>query len=200
MNVVGKVALVEVVGGRIERWRVTAPILVKRFPFGWQSLDLATDACHFYYAGISDRDAVLLSRGIPVVTYQGRCRAKTVDAGPAAEVAAVRYRMRRPFVPYVIVSGSFSKGEWYGAGGGETFFKHGNEWLRIGDGETFFKRTGDDWLRIGGGGGAMSTDELRRIGVPNTAIRAFCMYGSMRHDRHVSCSSSRVARSSRRRR
>ncbi len=178
-NVVGNLATVYVSGGRLDGTRVETAILVGRFSFGWQSLEVLDNGCLLPERGLSARTVALLMRGIPSIL--GACAyddGPTADEGSAADVAAIRYRMRGPLVPYVIVSGPFAVGGWYGAGGGETFFK----------------RSGSGWRRIGGSGGATSSEELRRMGVPNTAICAFRTYDAKCPNKHISYNSSPTAR------
>lgn len=161
-NVAGRYAVVTVRGGSIEGQPVDQPILLERFWFGWQPLDMVgPQICLLSDRGIPASSVEVLVRGLPPSVGDLACRLPPViDAGSPADVAYLRARMRGPFVPYVIVSGDYGMGEWYGSGGGETFFK----------------RTGSGWTRIAYGGGALGTRDLQRMGMPMSVICAFHTY------------------------
>jgi hypothetical protein len=160
-NIAGDLATVYVADGTVEGARVDVPVLVERFPFGWQPIDILEDPCDILQRRVPSARVAALMRGMPSGTRACRPDAtSTLDVGPRRDVEAIRYRMRGPFVRTVVVSGAFARGEWYGAGGGEEFFK----------------RSGSRWIRIGGGGGALGARDLRRLGVPLSAICAFHTY------------------------
>lgn len=100
----------------------------------------------------------LLMNGMPRPTDDRPCRGYFKDAGPQSDVESVRRAMRGPLVPYVVVSGDWAMGEWYGAGGGESLYR---------------KRDGR-WVLVVSGGGAMGVDYMRRYGVPQSA---WCKFG-----------------------
>ena len=72
----------------------------------------------------------------------------------------VRRSMPGPLVPYVVVSGRWALGEWYGTGGGQSLYRlHANGW-RV----------------VASGGGAMGVSEMRAYGVPRSAWCKFGIY------------------------
>src|SRR6185503_5406662 len=125
-NVVGRYAIETVRGGEIEGQSMDQPVLVEKFWFGWQTLDVVgPQACVLAQRGIPAATVEGLWRGLPPSVGDLACRLppEAVDAGPLTDVADVRVHMRGPFVPFVTVSGDYALGTWYGAGGGETLFK-----------------------------------------------------------------------------
>ena len=158
VNVVGAYATVLTTGGRIEGELVTEATLVARFSFGWQAVDVLSLQCRLdsHRLGQSTNDALM--RGMPRPKDDRPCRGYLRDAGPNNEVAAVRQLMPGPLVPYVVVSGDWAMGEWYGAGGGEALFH---------------KRDGH-WHLVENGGGAMGVDYMRKYGVPQSD---WCKFG-----------------------
>jgi hypothetical protein len=162
-NIVGRDAAVLIRGGVMESYVVTEPILVEHFSFGWQALDLLNFRCRLDKHAVSDRDKVLLMRGMPMPDDDRPCTGVGKDAGPQADVEAVRQQMRHPFVPHVIVSGTYALGDWYGRGGGEALFR------KCGRGH---------WRLVLSGGGSMGTAEMRKYGVPQSAWCAFGIYNA----------------------
>ena len=160
INAVGTFATVLTAGGRIEGQPATEAILVERFSFGWQALVLLNSQCELaaLRLGRSAEDALML--GMPKPEDDRPCKGPEFlrDAGPRDDVEAVRQLMRGPFIPYVIVSGDWAMGEWYGAGGGESLFQ---------------KRYGH-WHLLESGGGAMGVDYMRKYGVPQSD---WCKFG-----------------------
>lgn len=162
-NVVGQYATVMTRGGVMEGSAVTAPFLIEHFSFGWQPVDLLNYSCVLGWRGVSRRELLRLMQGMPLPEKVHRkCVGVTNDAGPAAQVEALRKMMRGPLVPYVVISGNFAMGGWYGAGGGETLFE----------------RFGGQWRQISEGGGAMGVEDVRRYGVPQSAWCAFGIYNA----------------------
>jgi hypothetical protein len=160
INVVGKYATVLIRGGSLEGSPVNSAILVQRFSFGWQALDLINFRCRLEAHAISTHDTEMLMRGMPEPQDDRPCAGVGGDAGTQAQVEAVRMQTRGPLVPSVVVSGSYALGEWYGAGGGESVYR----------------RHGKTWRLIAGGGGAMGISEMREYGVPQAAWCAFGIY------------------------
>lgn len=158
-NVVGRYAAVLVRGGLMESSPVTSPILVERFSFGWQALDVLNFQCRLDAHVTGAKDAANLMRGFPKLRDDRPCRGVQRDVGPQADVDAVRKQMGGPLTPWVVVSGAFALGQWYGGGGGETLFK----------------RTSGNWKRVTSGGGAMGVIELKKYGVPPSA---WCPFGA----------------------
>ena len=161
-NVAGRYASVLTSGGRMEGWNVTAPILVERFSFGWQPVDVLNDRCSLEGRNLGPRVNALLLSGMPRPQGDRRCRGALTDSGPQADVETVRSMMRGPIVPAVVVSGDWALGHWYGAGGGEALYR---------------KREGR-WALITRGGGAMGVDEMRRFGVPREDWCRFGIYNA----------------------
>ncbi|HEY1866832.1 MAG TPA: hypothetical protein VGG70_00955 [Candidatus Cybelea sp.] len=158
VNVVGAYATVLTTGGRIEGELVTEAILVERFSFGWQALDALNLQCRLDSHRLSQSLNGALMRGMPRPQDDRPCRGLLRDAGPHDDVETVRRLMRGPLVPYVVVSGNWAMGEWYGAGGGEALYqKHEGRWHLVED-----------------GGGAMGVDYMRKFGVPQSD---WCRFG-----------------------
>jgi hypothetical protein len=152
INVVGPYATVLTRGGRIEGALVTDPILVQRFSFGWQALDILNFQCSLDAHRLGQRADDALMLGMPKPQNDRPCRGQLRDAGPGEEIEAIRQMMRGPLVPYVIVAGDWALGSWYGAGGGESLYQ---------------KRAGR-WHLVESGGGAMGVNYMRRYGVPQS--------------------------------
>jgi hypothetical protein len=161
VNRSGPYATVLLRGGRMEGDLVDAPILVQQFPFGWQPLDLVNLRCRIDSHALDPQVEVELMRGMPKPKDDRPCSALK-DAGPPAQVAAVRQLMQGPLVPFVVVSGNWAIGEWYGGGGGSSLYK---------------QRDGK-WEFVLGGGGAMGVENVKQYGVPQSDWCKFGIYGA----------------------
>lgn len=154
INTAGAYATVLTSGGRIEGELVTEAILVERFSFGWQALAVLGSKCDLeqFHLGRHTEDELMY--GMPNLKDDRPCRGSgfLTDAGASDDVEAVRRIMRGPLIPYVVVSGDWAMGEWYGAGGGESLYH---------------KRDGQ-WHLVESGGGAMGVDYMRKYGVPQS--------------------------------
>ncbi len=162
INVVGRYAAVLTRGGVMESWHVTAPVLLERFSFGWQPLDVLNFRCRLDLHELGSGVSRLLMQDMPEPSDDRPCRGIGADAGAPADVVAVRKLMRGPLVPYVVVVGNWAMGGWYGAGGGESLYQ----------------RLGHTWRIVVSVGGAMGVDEMRRYGVPNAAWCKFGIYNA----------------------
>jgi hypothetical protein len=150
-NVAGRLATVLTRGGILEGTPQAVPILVERFPDGWQAIESLNFLCRLESHAISSRDEAALLKGMPHPQNDRPCgQGEYSDSGAPAAVEAVRGLMRGPLLPWVAVSGDYAMGEWYGGGGGETFYRRSN----------------GTWHRILGGGGAQGVDEMKSHGVP----------------------------------
>ena len=159
INVVGPYATVLTRGGRMEGSPVTEPILVERFSFGWQALETLDSQCSLGALKLGRSIEAGLMRGMPQLNDDRPCKGGFLrDAGPRDEVEAIRRMMRGPLVPFVVVSGDWAMGEWYGGGGGESLY-------RKNDGR---------WQLVKSGGGAMGVDLMKKYGVPQSA---WCKFG-----------------------
>lgn len=118
--------------------------------------------CRLTRHNIPARDEKVLMRGMPILKEERPCGSLGTDVGPQAQVDAIRRRMAEPLVPTVAVSGNYALADWYGAGGGEKV-------LRLSEGR---------WRVIAGGGGGHNVDELRSLGIPESALCAFRVYGA----------------------
>jgi len=159
VNIAGRFAAVQTRGGVIESTPVDEALLLERFSFGWQPLDVIEAQCTLTGRNIDAATRRALLRGIPAPHHPqwAHCSEPSHDVGPPEEVDAVRHQMKYVLVPFVIVSGRYALGQWYGFGGGETIFR--------------FER--GTWHIIAGGGGAHRPEELRALGVSESALRAF---------------------------
>ena len=153
VNIAGRYAAVLTRGGIMEGSKVTDPILLEHFSFGWQPLEMLNFRCRLDGHHLGFATNARLMRGMPRPIDDRPCKWTSQDAGPPADVEAVRRLMRGPLVPFVSVSHGWAMGQWYGGGGGQTLFQ-----LRHGT-----------WTFVAGGGGAMGTEEMRKYGVPQTS-------------------------------
>jgi hypothetical protein len=159
VNVVGTFAAVLTEGGRMEGDPVTFAILVERFPFGWQAIDALNFYCNLEAHHLGQNNENELMRGMPRPKDDRPCMgALPRDAGRRDDVEAVREMMRGPLIPYVVVSGAWAIGGWYGAGGGESLYQ----------------RRAGRWHLVESGGGAMGVDYMRKYGVPQSD---WCKFG-----------------------
>lgn len=161
-NFSGRYATVLLRGARIEGSSVGAPILVERFAFGWQPLDLLNFQCGLDAHRLPTAMVAALMHGMPKPHNDLPCSGVTRDTGPARDVTAVRRLMRGPFVPYVVVACGYALGQWYGAGGGQSVYK----------------KRGGRWVQIAGGGGEMDASILRKRGVPESVSCALGIHGA----------------------
>ena len=159
-NVAGRYATVLIRGAMLEGASIDAPILVERFSFGWQPIEVVNFACRLQSHGLSLRDERRLMHGMPPPGDDRACAGDDRDTGPVAQVEAVRRLMQGPLTPTVSVADGYALGHWYGAGGGETLFQ-----LRAGS-----------WHRLTGGGGALGVSEMRRYHVPRSVWCTFRIY------------------------
>jgi hypothetical protein len=150
VNVVGRYATILTSGGRMEGELVTDAILVERFSFGWQALDLLNERCRLESHGLGAGIDASLMTGMPAPRNEGPCRGLFKDSGPRQDVESVRKLMSGPFIPYVLVAGAWAKGEWYGAGGGDSLYQ----------------KRGGRWQLVISGGGAIGVYYMRKYGVP----------------------------------
>jgi hypothetical protein len=161
-NVTGRYAAVLTAGGAMEGSAVTSPILIEQFSFGWQALELLNFRCRLEAHGLSRQIEDMLLHGMPQPRDDRPCGEQPRDAGPAADVEALRRVMRGPLVPDVIVSRDWAIGDWYGAGGGQTLFH----------------RKAGSWHRVRDGGGAMDFGIVRAFGVPYADACKFQLYNA----------------------
>ena len=162
INVAGRYATVLVGAGMMEGSAVSSPILVKRFPFGWQPLALLSQSCDLYGQVPDKKIAAALMTDMPEVKIEQRLCPSTADTGPVNDIAAIRKSMRGPLVPYVAVSGNWASAQWYGAGGGQSIFN---------------RRRGT-WKLVAGGGGALGIGDMPNLGVPQSAWCALRIYNA----------------------
>jgi len=158
MNVVGKFATMTFRGATMEGSPVRAAVLVERFSFGWQALEVLNFSCRLSVHRDAYAVRVRLMKGMPAFDrFQDACEGESADAGPPADIDAIRKTSREPLVPRVVVSGAYAMADWYGGGGGEHFFH----------------KAGSNWVFIGGGGGSAGASDLRALGIPDSASCAF---------------------------
>lgn len=153
-NVVGTYATVLIAGAMMEGAVLDAPILVERFPFGWQALQVLNDGS-LTCGRIGPTFERALMRGMPrpQIRPEIPCGTWSKDVGPQADVLAVRMVARGPLIPAVHVSHGYALAEWYGAGGGQTIYRKAN----------------GAWTVVTGGGGVLGVNEMRSYGVPQDA-------------------------------
>ncbi|HET9393109.1 MAG TPA: hypothetical protein VFO29_06305 [Candidatus Rubrimentiphilum sp.] len=97
-------AVVHFTGAVIESSPASGYLLVQKFSFGWQVIDLSTGNSPF---------------AVPGSARNGR------DIGPTADVEAVRAHAARfpETIPFVRVIDGYAIMEWRGWGGGQNFYK-----------------------------------------------------------------------------
>ena len=144
--------------GRIEGSRFNGTLLLQRFSFGWQLIDIVPPErlpCLVTARGIPRSHAEKLN--LPLRTQSKNCP-DARDRGAATDVVAIRKAMnsRRQAIHRVSVVDRYALAWWYGWGGGQTVFE---------------KRAGA-WTQIGNGGGAFRAAELHRLYHVPTAIAA----------------------------
>src|ERR1035437_5111182 len=164
-NVAGRYATVLIRGAMLEGAPIDAAILVERFSFGWQPIEVVNFVCRLRTHGLSLRDQQRLMLGMPspLPPPPGRvCSDDPTDAGPVPQVEAVRRLMQGPLTPAVTVAGGYALGHWYGAGGGQSLFQLG----------------AGTWRRPTGGGGAAGGGAMRRYHVPQSVWCTFRIYGA----------------------
>jgi hypothetical protein len=151
----------------IEGQVAAGQILVKRFPFGWQAIDLSSGpslaVCSVRAYGLPAAEFARLRSVLSASTTDcpTGVDAEQRDVGAAADVSAVRSLMvtggRSEIVPYVRIIENYAYVPWYGNGGGENFYK----------------KTAGKWKMFAGGGGAYQSSELHKLyGVPLNIARA----------------------------
>jgi hypothetical protein len=161
-NLAGRYATVLIRGAMLEGEPVTAPILLERFSFGWQPIELVNFACRRESHGLSlpDRERLMQGMPSPPPPAADPCAFDISDTGPPAQVEAVRRLMQGPLIPAVTIAGGYALGHWYGAGGGQSLYQ----------------RRAGSWHRLTGGGGALGISEMRRFHVPRSAWCTFRVY------------------------
>ncbi len=128
--------------------------LLERFPFGWQTLEIATDgharlhACFLAAHNISPRIVRLLSERIGI-TYAPNGRycpppGTYADSGAPASILAIRKASHGGIVQSVRAAGQWGLRTWYGGGGGEAIYE----------------RKHARWVEISGGGGSSCPQDL----------------------------------------
>jgi hypothetical protein len=153
---VGTFAVVSFQHGTLEATDFSGQILLQRFPFGWQAIDvsrsLTTEDLEAH--GVSASDAsLLLNRSVPEKGMHARASPCAADVGTRADVAAVRqlllYRQNEAILQVTIVSG-FALAAWAGNGGGM---------------DVLAERSGT-WRDLAGGGGAVNAADLEKLEIP----------------------------------
>ena len=167
-NHTARYAMVLSRGGRVEGELVHAPILVERFSFGWQALEIVNFSCRLRAHALSPRDENTLMAGMPSPQDDRPCSGVGKDGGPSRDVEAVRRVMRGPFVPWVVVNSNYALGSWYGAGGGQSLYR----------------KSKGMWRLIISDGGAMGVEQMKQYGVPKAAWCPFGIFNAHCSSRH----------------
>ncbi len=158
-------AVVKFSGAEIEGQITSGEMLVQKFAFGWQAVDLSTTGtlaiCSVRAHVVSPPDLSQLRSVLSASTADcpTGVDADQRDLGSAADVSAVRALMisSSEVVPFVRVVKNYAFVEWFGNGGGENFYK----------------KTANGWSKFAGGGGAYRPDELHnQYGVPLAIAKA----------------------------
>jgi hypothetical protein len=158
-------AVLQFTHAEIEGQVASGQILVKRFAFGWQAIDLSSastlTACSVRAHYLPAADFARLRSVLSASTVDCPTGDDTDqrDVGPAADVSAVRALMvgAAEIIPFVRVVKNYAFLEWVGNGGGENFYK----------------KTVSGWKKFAGGGGAYQSYELHQhYGVPLSIAQA----------------------------
>ena len=139
----------------IEGSRYYGEFLLERFPFGWQTLEIATDSrtalrtCDLAAHDIAPHIVRLLSAriGIAYAKNGAYCPAQgtLADRGAKKSVLAIRKAPHPGIVEETVRAvGNWGLLSWYGGGGGEAIYK----------------RTNAHWVEISGGGGSACPRDL----------------------------------------
>ena len=158
-RVAGRFAIVRFAGALMEgdpRW--ADGLIIERFPFGWQVVDILRTACLGARGATRSEIAALRASNLPAYRdFTGRPCSDRTDRGPHADVVAVRSLYREPFtVPFVRVLGNYALLDWTLPGGGQA---------------AVIRRAGR-WRVVGSGGGTMNATTLYSYGVP---LREACV-------------------------
>jgi hypothetical protein len=152
-RVAGDFAIVRFSGALMEgdpNW--ASGIVIERFPFGWQVVDILRNACLGARGATRAQIAALGAANLPAYRdSDGQPCSNTLDRGPRADVVAVRSMDRSgTAIPYVRVVADYALLDWAYPGGGQ---------------RAVIRRAGR-WRFAGGGGGAMNAQTLYGYGVP----------------------------------
>lgn len=152
-RVAGDFAIVRFTGALMEgdpNW--ADGIVIERFPFGWQVVDILRNACLGARGATRGQIIALGAANLPAYRdSDGHSCSNTIDRGPRADVVAVRSMDRGgTAIPYVRTVANYALLDWAYPGGGQ---------------RAFIRRDGR-WRSVGGGGGAMNADALHGYGVP----------------------------------
>jgi hypothetical protein len=152
-RVAGRFAIVRFAGALMEgdpRWADS--LVIERFPFGWQVVDILRSACLGARGATRAEIAALEASNLSAYRdANGHPCSDWADRGPHADVVAVRSVYREPFtVPFVRVVGDYALLDWTLPGGGQA---------------AAIRRAGR-WRVVGSGGGAMNATTLHSYGVP----------------------------------
>jgi hypothetical protein len=163
----GRHAVVSFEGGQIEGQFDNGQLLLEKFSFGWQVIDLSI---HRFTTqdieshGISAADTQALLHGfVPGVARPGWGPHELGDYGPAADVDGLRRTMvdwPGEAIGAVKVYSGYAMLLWFGRGGGE---------------RVFAKRNGR-WEQITGGGGCLDAAGLVHYGVSTAAAARFAQW------------------------
>ncbi|HEY1976138.1 MAG TPA: hypothetical protein VGG89_06330 [Candidatus Baltobacteraceae bacterium] len=149
----------------IEGSRTKRDMLLQRYPFGWQMIELGRPKllpCQLKARAADAAAVAFFAGGIGLGKDSPEyCSSPSRDVGHLSDVVAVRSLMNsaattpkvHAMIPSVHIIDGYALGAWYGAGGGETIFA---------------KRNGV-WKEIAGGGGAYAPSDLTKLGVPPAA-------------------------------
>lgn len=160
MTKAGDYAVASFEHGRIEGSHYSGQLLLQRFDFGWQVVDLSASrrftTADLTAHGITAGTAAALLQGFvpskfPWGTYHGALCAE--DSGDTRDVTAIRKLLLMSVgeaISPVVVDSGYAFARWFGNGGGE---------------DIFLERNGA-WTRIAGGGGAFNTKDLVTYHVP----------------------------------
>ena len=128
--------------------------LLERFPFGWQTLDIASyhfltlNVCDLTAHDISPQTVRLLSEriGIAFVGNAHHCPSPGTyaDRGAPTSVLAIRKISYQGAVQSVRAVGNWGLASWYGGGGGDAIYE----------------RKHARWVEISGGGGSACPRDL----------------------------------------
>ncbi len=156
-NLAGDLAVVRFSGAAMEGddgWN--GVLLIQRFPFGWQIVDLLAADCSLSARHLPRATVKQLSAGIPLAhaaSSDARC-SYVPDRGPVRDIVAIRSLHRGSYiVERVRVVGDYAAFDWFLPGGGESALA----------------RRGSAWIAVTSGGGVFGASDLVAKGIPRAA-------------------------------
>lgn len=146
-TVSGNFAVVSVTDGRLENAGLRTPLLLERFRFGWQPIELLDTQCPVRARIHDELQLRALLNGFHIT--RGTACTEPIDSGPSGDIEAIRAAMTK-FVPFVHVADGYALAQWELPGGGVALYR----------------KTGDSWKQLVSTGGALGVSDAEQFGIP----------------------------------